>query len=333
MNQSFELSIDLDKDGRQDGYLNVKTTSELSPFGCSMVPITSIRNGDGPCVVVIGGCHGDEYEGQLIARSLLGTVEVEDVRGQLIMLPAANAEAVRAGRRFAPSDDGNLNAVFPGRESGTATERIAHFIETVLMSRAELVVDIHTGGRSIDYFPSAMLSGAIDGDRRRRVVDLTKALGLPVAFFVDEEDYTPSSILGACDRAGVLNISAEIGGGGSVNLSTLEQARTGVIRLLHRAGVLCDGPSNSAPEVAFMRRLPISSTVFSPASGLLEPLVQLGDWVTKDQLAGLLHSIETPWSKPTPVYFAEAGFVLCRRLPVATQIGDGVFKLAVPMKA
>ncbi|WP_409190209.1 succinylglutamate desuccinylase/aspartoacylase family protein [Bradyrhizobium sp. RDM4] len=117
MNQPFKLSIDLGKDGRQDGYLNVKTTSELSPFGCSMVPVTSIRNGDGPCVVVIGGCHGDEYEGQIIARSLLGAVEVEHVRGQLIVLPAANAKAVRAGRRFSPSDDGNLNAVFPGREA------------------------------------------------------------------------------------------------------------------------------------------------------------------------------------------------------------------------
>lgn len=116
MNQPFKLSIDLGKDGRQDGYLNVKTTSELSPFGCSMVPVTSIRNGDGPCVVVIGGCHGDEYEGQIIARSLLGAVEVEHVRGQLIVLPAANAKAVRAGRRFSPSDDGNLNAVFPGRK-------------------------------------------------------------------------------------------------------------------------------------------------------------------------------------------------------------------------
>ncbi|WP_147834059.1 succinylglutamate desuccinylase/aspartoacylase domain-containing protein [Phyllobacterium endophyticum] len=175
-----------------------------------MVPISSFRNGDGPCVILIGGCHGDEYEGQIITRTVLNSIEVEDVRGQLIVLPAANAEAVRAARRFSPSDDGNLNAVFPGRAKGTTTERIAHFIETVLMPRAELVVDIHSGGKPIDYFPSAMISGAVDGDRRRRLVELTRSFGLPIAFFVDEEDYTPSSLLGACDRAGVFNISAEM---------------------------------------------------------------------------------------------------------------------------
>ncbi|MBZ9603024.1 succinylglutamate desuccinylase/aspartoacylase domain-containing protein [Phyllobacterium chamaecytisi] len=206
-----------------------------------MIPISSIRNGDGPCVVVIGGCHGDEYEGQFLARRLLDTVEVESLCGQLIVLPAANAEAVRVGQRFSPADNGNLNTVFPGKEKGTATECVAHFIETVLMSRAELVVDIHGGGRHVNYFSSAMISGAVSGDRRSRVIELTKALGLPVAFFVDEEDYSSSSLLGACDRAGVMNISAEIGGG-TVDVPTLDEAHKGLMRLLHRVGVLCDAP-------------------------------------------------------------------------------------------
>ncbi|WP_413993261.1 succinylglutamate desuccinylase/aspartoacylase family protein [Labrys okinawensis] len=295
-----------------------------------MVPIISMRNGDGPCVVVIGGCHGDEYDGQFLARRLLDTVEIENLRGQLIVLPAANPEAVRVGRRFSPADNGNLNAVFPGKENGTATERIAHFIETVLMPRAELVVDIHGGGRHVNYFSSAMISEAIRGDKRRRVVELTKVLGLPVAFFVDEEDYTSSSLLGACDRAGVMNISAEIGGG-TVEVSTLDQAHRGLTRLLHHVGVLRSASMEAAPDVAFMRRLPVSSTVLSPVGGLFEPRVKVGDNVVKDQLAGLLHSIEMPWSKPIPVYFTEPGFVLCGRVEVATEIGDGLFKLAVPV--
>ncbi|UCI32068.1 succinylglutamate desuccinylase/aspartoacylase family protein [Mesorhizobium sp. B4-1-4] len=327
---SFRLDVDVDRDGRHDGYLNVKSANELSPFGQSMVPITSIRNGDGPCIIVIGGCHGDEYEGQIIARTALNRIKAEDVRGQLIVLPAANAEAVRIGQRFSASDNGNLNTAFPGSPSGTTTQRIAHFLETFLIPRADVVLDIHSGGKHIDYFPSAMISGAIEGERRQRLIELTRCFGLPVAFFVDEEDYTASSLLGACDRAGVLNITAEIGGG-SVSPLMLDQTWSGLIRLLHHVGVWRGKLEEASPEVAFMRRLPVSSTVCAPSSGLFEARVQPGEHVEKDQLAGFLHSIDLPWSAPTAIRFTEPGFVLCRRLQVATQIGDGLVKLAVPM--
>ncbi|MFB9947517.1 succinylglutamate desuccinylase/aspartoacylase family protein [Rhizobium puerariae] len=330
--KGFRLDIDLDGEGRHDGYLRVKSSSEHSPFGISMVPITSIRRGAGPCVIVIGGCHGDEYEGQLIVRSLLARITPEAVDGQIIVLPAANPAAVRAGRRYAPADNGNLNTAFPGKVDGTATQRIAHFMETVLLPRADLVIDIHSGGKPIDYFPSAMLSGAVEGTRRDELVTLAKSFGLPVAFFVDEEDQTPSSILGACDKAGVLNISAEIGGGGSVERRDLDRGLAGVLRVLAHVGLLAPPHPADVEKVSFMRRLPVSATVLAPQDGLFEPKVELGDTVEAGELAGYLHDVGAPWKPPAEVRFTDSGFVLCRRLAVMVEAGDGLFKLAVPME-
>ncbi|TBX97331.1 succinylglutamate desuccinylase/aspartoacylase family protein [Rhizobium laguerreae] len=332
MSDSFKLDIDLDREGRHDGYLRVKASSEHSPFGISMVPITSIRRGAGPCIIVIGGCHGDEYEGQLIARSLLACVEPESVTGQIIVLPAANPAAVRAGRRYSPADNGNLNTAFPGKIDGTATQRIARFMESVLLPRADLVIDIHSGGKPVQYFPSVMLSAAAQGTRRDELVALVESFGLPVAFFVDKEDQTPSSILGACDRAGVLNISAEIGGGGCVQRPDLDAGLAGILRVLGTMGVLSPPYPKEVEKVSVMRRLPVSATVLAPQDGLFEPRVELGDTVEAGALAGFLHDMGAPWKPPAPVFFTDPGFVLCRRLSVVAEAGDGLFKLAVPME-
>ncbi|MGZ9722690.1 phosphonate metabolism protein/1,5-bisphosphokinase (PRPP-forming) PhnN [Rhizobium miluonense] len=333
MPSTFDLDIDLNRDGRQNGYLRVKASSEHSPFGSIMVPISSIRRGSGPCVVVMGGCHGDEYEGQIIARLLLASLDPAKVTGQIIILPAANPAAVRAGRRFSPADNGNLNTAFPGKADGTATQRIAHFIESVLLPRSNLVVDIHSGGLPVEYCTSAMMSGAVSGARREKLISLAKAFGLPVAFFVDEEDATPSSVLGACDRVGVLNISAEIGGGGPVRQADLEQGFHGVLRMLQQAGVLSAVANCEQPmiEVALLRRLPVSATVFAPEAGLFEPKVDLARVVKAGQLAGYIHDVDIPWKPPMPVHFREGGIVLCRRLAVRAEMGDGLFKLGVPI--
>jgi len=331
MAQTSKLDIDLDGEGRQDGYLRIKSSSEYLPFGIAMVPITSIKRGAGPCVLVIGGCHGDEYEGQLIARALMARIEPADVTGHIIVMPAANPAAVRAGRRYSPLDNGNLNTAFPGHPAGTATQRIAHFIETVLLPRADLVIDIHSGGTPVDYFPSAMISGAVTGVRRAELIGLVESFGLPVAFFVDDEDQTPASVIGACDRVGTLNISAEIGGGASARPYQLDFGLSGLIRTLEKIGVLRSKSSAEAGKVSFMRRLPVSATVCARESGLFEPKAGIGETVEAGQLAGFLHHMETPWRDPLPVHFPEAGFVLCRRLPVMAAAGDGLFKLAVPM--
>uniref|UniRef100_UPI0004638808 succinylglutamate desuccinylase/aspartoacylase family protein n=4 Tax=Hyphomicrobiales TaxID=356 RepID=UPI0004638808 len=323
MANTFNLDIDLDGEGRQDGYLRVKASSEHSPFGMAMVPITSFKSGAGPCVLVMGGCHGDEYEGQLIARALLGKLDLSDVTGQLIVMPSANPHAVAAGRRYSPLDDGNLNTAFPGSTTGTSTQRIAHFIETVLLPRADLVIDMHSGGTPVDYIPSVMISNAVEGARRQRLIELVRTFGLPVAFFVDDEDQTPSSVIGACDRTETLNITLEIGGGGSVARDQLDVGMAGLLRTLEKIGVLNSTSQEEPGDVAFMRRLPVSATICAPESGLFEPIAKLGETVEREQLAGLLYHREAPWREPLRVVFPEAGLVLCRRLPVMVDMGAG----------
>src|SRR3546814_12939789 len=80
------------------------------------MPITVIRNGDGPTALFTGGNHGDEYEGPIAILDLARSLEPAEIGGRVILLPMMNFPAVRSGRRTSPSDSGNLNRMFPRSE-------------------------------------------------------------------------------------------------------------------------------------------------------------------------------------------------------------------------
>ena len=112
MSSLITPTIDLDRDGMQTGYLRLPHSVHRSAYGFIPIPIASLKNGDGPRVLLMGGTHGDEYEGQVILSSLIRTLPLDQVTGQIIILPMANFPAAEAGLRTSPLDDGNLNRAF-----------------------------------------------------------------------------------------------------------------------------------------------------------------------------------------------------------------------------
>ena len=69
---------------------------------------------------MLGGNHGDEYEGQVAGLKLLRGLRPESVSGRVIVVPCLSPEASRAGTRLWPSG-ANFNRSFPGRPTGRRT--------------------------------------------------------------------------------------------------------------------------------------------------------------------------------------------------------------------
>nr|WP_255564131.1 succinylglutamate desuccinylase/aspartoacylase family protein [Mameliella sp. CS4] len=136
--------------------MRVPHSTHDSAYGWIGVPIVCLANGPGPTVLMTGGTHGDEYEGQIAVTRLARELDPSDIRGRLILIPALNAPAAEAGRRCSPIDDGNLNRSFPGNPSGTPTEMIAHYVEEVLLPRSDVLIDLHSGGSSLLYPPTVL---------------------------------------------------------------------------------------------------------------------------------------------------------------------------------
>jgi len=328
---TLHSEIDLDADGRHVGYLRLPHSVHRSAYGWIPIPIASIRNGDGPVVLLMGGNHGDEYEGQVIVSSLIREIDPASVHGQLIFLPMANFPAAVAGTRTSPLDGGNLNRSFPGDAQGSPTLAIADYIEHTLLARSHYLIDLHSGGSSLLYDGANMLAiEPQDAEEAERLKALLAAFGLPRAFL---HRPNPVHAATAAHRQGAISILAELGGGGTVQAGVLRDGRQGLLHLLGFIGVLSGSLVPEAPpaKTQFFKVNGGRHYVYAYDRGVYEPLVELGDYVVAGQAAARIHFPDTPLREPVTACFAAPGQVVCKRVPAAVERGDCLFHLAEPV--
>jgi uncharacterized protein len=319
--------VDFQCDGKQAGTLRLPISTDLSAYGWIPIPVVCVKNGTGPTALLIAGTHGDEYEGQIALLELARQIEPADINGRLIVLPALNFPAVEAGRRVSPIDEGNLNRLYPGKAHGTATEMIAHYVTEVLLPMADLVVDLHSGGRSLDYVPCAMIRPSSDPARHRRLLELVRVFGAPVSYLTDGKGGGGNTTLPAvAEQFGVPVITAELGGGATLKRKGTDIARSGVRRLLRHLGVWT-GDVQEAPSTRMTEVPSRDYFLYAGANGLFEPTAAVGEDVSAGQHAGYLHSIERPIDAPISLSFPVAGMIGCRRFPTLTNRGDCLYGL------
>jgi predicted deacylase len=225
-------TIDLERPGKQVGRLHVPRSVNTSGWSSLVVPIGTVGNGDGPTALVIGGVHGDEPEGQIAALNLLRELRPEDVTGRVIATPCLSVEASQANTRLWPSG-ANLNRSFPGSPDGTLDEQLADYVARELIARADVVVDMHSGGRSSLFLPWAEMHWVDDPAQRRAMVEGMLAWGTD--WCVVYIDIAGTGLLvGEAERQGKTVVATELGGGGHVtahpdgNRSRELRARAGV---------------------------------------------------------------------------------------------------------
>src|ERR687891_399871 len=111
-----------------------------------------------------------------------------DVSGRVIIVPAMNYPAVRAARRTSPIDAGNLNRNFPGRPDGSVTEKTADYFQRFLLPLADIVLDFHSGGRTLDFLPFAAAHELADKEQESRCVAAMEAFNAPYSMKLLEFD-------------------------------------------------------------------------------------------------------------------------------------------------
>ena len=68
---------------------------------------------------------------------------------------------------------------FPGRPDGTVTEKIADYFQRVLLPMADVVLDFHSGGKTLDFLPFCAAHILPDKRQEARAFDLVRAFGAP----------------------------------------------------------------------------------------------------------------------------------------------------------
>ena len=321
-------SIDLEARGRQQGTLRIPRSSNTAGWASTYVPIVSVASGEGPTVLVIGGTHGDEYEGQVAALNLARELRPELVSGRVIVLPCLSVEASKAGTRLWPSG-ANMNRSFPGSPDGPANEQLADFLARELFPRADVVIDMHSGGRSTLFLVCSHMHVVDDADQRRAMLEGMLAWNTDWHYLYI--DVAGTGLLPVeAERQGKTVVTTELGGGGHVTAATHRIARDGLANVLRWAGVL-EGELVMRDHAVILDGRDPRNYVFAPESGLFEALLDPGDAVSAGQPVGRIHFIERPDREPEVIEAPLGGVLAGIRAISTTNQGDNVVVLGQPI--
>ena len=312
-------TIPLDQDGIHHGHLKLPYSRDDSAWGSIMIPICVVKNGDGPTALLTGANHGDEYEGPLALQHLSHTLKPEDVTGRVIIVPAFNYPAFRAAKRTSPIDGGNMNRLFPGKPDGTTTEKVADYFERTLIPQADVVLDIHSGGKTLNFVPFAAAHILDDKSQQAACVAAMEAFNAPYSIMLEEID-SVGMYDTAVEDQGKVFVSTELGGGGTATARTSAIARKGVRNMLIHAGIL-----QAELEHTLSKMLDMSdenSYLFSANDGLVDYNKDLEDTVEVGDVIARVWPLDRTGGAPVEYVAQTSGILAGRHFPGLIQTGD-----------
>lgn len=253
----------------------------------------------GPTLLVTGGVHGAEYTSIEAARRTAAATDPAKLRGVLAVIPIVSLDMFwERGIYVHPLDGKNPNRQYPGRATGTASERLAAAIFEQAMGPADYVCDLHGGDmvEALEPFTGVHKGAAPDV--------LARSLAMAHAFGIEEVliGETVGSTYGAAAMAGKPAILSEAGGQGVLSEPGAELLARGVQRLMQHLGML-----EGTPEPLPIRERQGSAWITAPATGLWYPAKEPGEAVREGELLGAMTDI---WGSPlTEVRAPAAGRV------------------------
>ena len=332
---SVVSTIDLTAPGKQIGHLRYPKISNNGGWAYDLVPIACIANGDGPTVVVSGGNHGNEYEGQIAALRLINEIDADQISGRIIVVPVISIEAAWASTRLWPSG-ANFNRSFPGSPDGPPNQQIADYFTRVLFPMADVVIDMHSGGNAFWFLPCSHMHVVDDPVQRQAMLAGMLAWNSDYHFLYIDVNGNGLLPVEAEDQ-GKTVITTELGGGGRVPAFVHQLAWGGLTNVLRHEGVLHGEAqtreSLGLPPATILDGRDPANYVNTDEAGFWENLLEPGDPVNAGDPVGRLWFPDRLERDPQIFAAPLDGVLTVVRAMTPTEAGDSVFVLGQPVDA
>lgn len=235
----------------------------------------------GPCLLMVAGVHGDEYEGIIAQYELWEELDPELLKGEIIMVPVANPPAFRFGQRRNPEDMLDMNRIFPGNDNGSITERLAFHLYHDVAVKADMVLSMHgwiRGGLVVPYVEYPKQSKTTE-----TCIKAARAFGLE---YIEAFDWHEGLLAAACTRADIPAIESEIGGQSITHPDRRNLYKRCAKNLMRHLGILPGKPDTSHTVKKVTRQM-----LFAPCGGILRQHGKLGDQVKSGDLIASIYSL------------------------------------------
>ncbi|KAJ3123285.1 hypothetical protein HK100_011657 [Physocladia obscura] len=167
------------------------------------VPVIVARGvNPGPVLGITAVVHGNELNGVPCIHRVITDIDVYKLNGTVVAVPCVNVPGyLRFSREF--SDGKDLNRLFPGSETGTASQIYAHAILNKICIHFDYLIDLHTAsfGRVNSYYVRSDLNDPVG-------CAMAKLQQPQIILHNSGQDGTLRS---ACSARGIKAITVEIG--------------------------------------------------------------------------------------------------------------------------
>ncbi len=312
--------LDLESPGRRD-YLVALPHDGI--WGEHLIPLTVLVGPNaepGRGLVAFGSTHGNEYEGPVAIKHLVGEIDLAAVSGRIILVPVLNVAAFRAGARDSVLDDGvNLNRAFvdnAGRTPslGKITHRIADFVRSAIWPHVHVVIDLHAGGEVARFELGTSFHPIPDPEQNRLIESTARWFGTPLVIVYQNE--TPGLLTSDAERLGKITIGAEMGWGSAIQPDGVRYSRHGVLAAAIHSGQMRGAIEPIAHHKAGTQRkvemVHRDCFVVAPFAGHFEPLLTPGDAVRAGTTVGYIHDFQRIDLAPWPVKAAVDGVIVAQ---------------------
>ena len=249
-------------------------------------------------------------------------------RGRVIIVPAMNYPGLPR-RHAAPrrSTRGNLNRSFPGQPDGTVTEKIADYFQRDLLPLADIVLDFHSGGKTLDFLPFCAAHILPDKAQEARCFAAVEAFCGPYSMKMLEID-SVGMFDTAAEEMGKTFVTTELGGGGTATARSVAIAERGVRNVLKHIGIL---PGGIEREPSIRLDMPGGDCfVTCVDDGVLEMCIDLGEPVRKGDVIARVYPTGRTGIPPAEYRAGLGGMLAARHFPGLVKAGDTVAVVAVP---
>jgi predicted deacylase len=273
-----------------------------------------------------GQVHGDEINGMVAALRFANHLDPAMMKGNLVVTPTGNPQALDARRKRNPYDELDLDQTYPGSATGMVSERLAHALFQEVEGVADVLVNLHTMNPLFDSKPYSVYK--TPPDDRVRESDLLAAMAsffpvLACRMDIGGKGELPGNIAGALDyqclKAGICAFMVELGAGNRFQAENVERAELGFRSLARTMGILPGGPA-PADCAASLRQVSRRGWITADEGGLFVPAYRPGDTVPGGASIGDIMALDGGVTPVPP--FKQDGILIGLRTDPVVHTGE-----------
>lgn len=270
---------------------------------------------DGPCILLTGGIHGDEFNGIEIVRQIISKEYNKPKTGTIICIPVVNTFGFLNQSREFP-DGRDLNRVFPGSKGGSLASRFAYNLMTQIIPHIDYCIDFHTGGRERFNAPQIRINDDPE------TIELAEVFGAP---FILKSKNREKSFRDSCVKKGKKVLLFEGGKSLSLNNDITSAGIFGALNVMQHLGIrdyteeLKDYTTKSKARSMLIEK---SSWVRARYSGMYHPIAQTGSFIQKGDVIG---SVSGPYGDfERELKAPHSGYIICTNESAIVNQGDAL---------